>query len=116
MGSYFRPTRELLTHTYLGGRALGHIGLIVFDSAYAIISPTGANGSTLWTNPTDPGHALTLLDWGKAAQLRAGRHSWEEDILTHRTFSPVQQALKKQIITVFEPMNLDILNYKMVGR
>jgi hypothetical protein len=27
----------------------------------------------------------------------------------------VQQALKKQIITVFEPMYLDILNDTMVG-
>jgi hypothetical protein len=27
----------------------------------------------------------------------------------------VQQALKKQIISVFEPMYLDILNYNMVG-
>jgi hypothetical protein len=27
----------------------------------------------------------------------------------------VQQALKKQVISVFEPMYLDILNYNMVG-
>jgi hypothetical protein len=27
----------------------------------------------------------------------------------------VQQALKKQIISVFEPMYVDILNDKMVG-
>jgi hypothetical protein len=55
------------------------------------------------------------LDQGTAAQLRAVRKSWEEDILTYRTFNTVQQALKKQIITVFEPMYLEILNDKMVG-
>jgi hypothetical protein len=30
-------------------------------------------------------------------------------------FNTVQQALKKQIITIFEPMYLDILNEDMVG-
>jgi hypothetical protein len=30
-------------------------------------------------------------------------------------FNTMQQALKKQIITVFEPMYLDILNDDMVG-
>jgi hypothetical protein len=49
------------------------------------------------------------------AQFSAVRHSWEEAVLTYRTFNTVQQALKKQIITVFEPMYLDILNDDMVG-
>jgi hypothetical protein len=39
----------------------------------------------------------------------------EEAVLTFRTFISGQQALKKQIITVFEPMYLDILNDDMVG-
>jgi hypothetical protein len=34
---------------------------------------------------------------------------------TYRTYTSVQQALKKQIISVFEPMYLDILNDNMVG-
>jgi hypothetical protein len=36
-------------------------------------------------------------------------------VLTFRTYSIVQQALKKQSVTVFEPMYLDILNDDMVG-
>jgi hypothetical protein len=32
-----------------------------------------------------------------------------------RTYTSVQQALKKQIISVFEPMYLDVLNDYMVG-
>jgi hypothetical protein len=52
---------------------------------------------------------------GTAAQIGAARHIWEESVLTFRTFTSVQQTLKKQIITVFEPMHLDILNDEMVG-
>jgi hypothetical protein len=48
-------------------------------------------------------------------QRSAARHIWEEDVQTYRTCTSVQQALKKQIISVFEPMYLDILNDNMVG-
>jgi hypothetical protein len=88
--------------THLGGGALGHLGLIVSDASYAIIAPTGDNGSILWTNPTAPGYAPAVLDQGMSAQLSAIRHSCEEAVLTYRTFNMVQQALKKKIITVFE--------------
>jgi hypothetical protein len=39
----------------------------------------------------------------------------EEDVQTYRTYNSVQQALKKQIISVFETMYLEILNDNMVG-
>jgi hypothetical protein len=52
---------------------------------------------------------------GTAAQISDARHIWEEDVQTYRTCTSVQQALKKQIISVFEPMYLDILNDNMVG-
>jgi hypothetical protein len=55
------------------------------------------------------------MDQGTAAQISTARHYWEEDVLTFRTFNTVQQALKKQIITVFEPMYLGFLNDDMVG-
>jgi hypothetical protein len=55
------------------------------------------------------------VDQGTVAQLSAARQVWEEAVLTFRTFNTVQQALKKQIITVFEPMYLDIFNDDMVG-
>jgi hypothetical protein len=95
---------------HLGGGALGQLGLIFSDAAYDIIAPTGDNGPILWTNPTSQGRAPVVLDQGTASQLIAVRHSWEEAVLTYRTFNTVQQALKKQSITVFEPMYLGIFN------
>jgi hypothetical protein len=52
---------------------------------------------------------------GTAAQISAARHVWEEDVQTYQTYTSVQQALKKQIISVFKPMYLEILNDNMVG-
>jgi hypothetical protein len=66
------------------------------------------------TTPQVPGRALANTD-GTAAQISAARHIWEEDDQTYRTCTSVQQDLKKQIISVFEPMYLDILNDNMVG-
>jgi hypothetical protein len=39
----------------------------------------------------------------------------EEDAQTYQTYTSVQQALKKKIISLFEPMYLNILNDNMVG-
>jgi hypothetical protein len=100
--------------THLGGGTLGHLGLIISDASYAIISPTTGEEPTLWVTPQAPGRAPAETD-GTAAQLSAARHIWEEDVQTYRTCTSVQQALKKQIISVFEPMYLDILNENMVG-
>jgi hypothetical protein len=100
--------------THLGGGTLGHLGLIISDASYAMIAPTTAAGPTLWTTPQAPGRAPSNTD-GTAAQISAARHIWEEDVQTYRTSTSSQQALKKQIISVFEPMYLDILNDNMVG-
>jgi hypothetical protein len=100
--------------THLGGGTLGHLGLIISDASYAMIAPTTAAVPTLWTTPQAPGRAPANTD-RTAAQISAARHIWEEDIQTYRTCTSVQQALKKQIISVFEPMYLDILNDNMVG-
>jgi hypothetical protein len=56
-----------------------------------------------------------VITAGMAAQISAARHLWEENVHTFCTYNTVQQALKKEIITVFEPMYLDILNDDMVG-
>jgi hypothetical protein len=100
--------------THLGGGTLGHLGLIISDAFYAMIAPTTDAGPTLCISPQAPGRAPANTD-GTAAQISAARHVWEEDVQTYRTSTSVQQALKKQIISVFEPMYLDILNTKMVG-
>jgi hypothetical protein len=88
--------------TLLGGGTLGHLGLIISDASYDMIAPTTYAGPTLWTTPQAPGRAPANTDG-------------TEDVQTYRTYTSVQQALKKQIISVFEPMYLDILNDNMVG-
>jgi hypothetical protein len=84
--------------THLGGRTLGHLGLIISDTSYAMIAPTTDAGPILWTRPQAPPPANTD---GTAAQISAARHIGEEDIQTYPTCTSVQQALKKQIISVF---------------
>jgi hypothetical protein len=79
-----------------------------------MIAPETDAGPILWVSPTAPGRAPANTD-GTAAQISAARHIWEEDVQTYRTYKSVQQALKKQIISVFEPMHLDFLNDNMFG-
>jgi hypothetical protein len=100
--------------THLGGGTLGHLGLIISDVSYSNIAPPTADSPTLWETLSAPGRAPATMD-GTAAQISAARHVWEEDVQTYRTYTSVQQALKKQIISVFEPMYLEILNDNMVG-
>jgi hypothetical protein len=100
--------------THLGGGTLGYLGLIVSDSSYDMIAPATDYGPTLWVIPTAPGRAPSNTH-GTSAQIIAARHIREEDVQTYRTYTSVQQALKKQIISVFEPMYLDVFNDNMVG-
>jgi hypothetical protein len=79
-----------------------------------MIAPTTDDEPTLWITPQAPGRAPTTTD-GTAAQISAAHHIWEEDVQTYQTCTSFQQTLKKQIISVFEPMYLDIFNDKMVG-
>jgi hypothetical protein len=110
----FHQAKSQAIDTHLGGGTLGHLGLIISDASYATIAPTRNTGQTLWTTLQAPGRAPATRD-GTAAQISAARHIWEEDVQTYRTCTSVQQALKRQIISVFEPMYLDILNDNMVG-
>jgi hypothetical protein len=100
--------------THLGGGNLGHLGLIVSDASYAMIAPATDAAPTLWVSPTAPGRAPANTD-GTAAQISADHHIWEDDVQTYCTYTYVQQALKKQIISVIEPMYLDVLNDNMAG-
>jgi hypothetical protein len=100
--------------THMGGGTLGHLGLVVSDVSYAMIAPATDAGPTLWVSPTAPGRDPDNTD-DTASQISAACHIWEEGVKTYRTYTSVQQALKKQIISVFEPMYLDGLNENMVG-
>jgi hypothetical protein len=110
----FLQSNSRAIDTHLGGGTLGHLGLIISYASKAMISPTTNDEPTFWITPQAPGRAPAAMD-GTAAQISAARHIWEEDVQTYRTCTSVQQALKKQIISVFEPMYLDILNDNMVG-
>jgi hypothetical protein len=79
-----------------------------------VIAPATDTGPTLWANPTAPGRSPANTD-GTAAHISATRHIWEEDVQTYSTYTSVQKSLKKQIINVFEPMYLDVLDDDMVG-
>jgi hypothetical protein len=110
----FLQSNSRAIDTHLGGGTLGHLGLILLDASYAMIYPTTNDEPTLWITPQAPWRAPATTD-GTAAQISAARHIWEEDVQTYRTCTSVQKALKKQIISAFEPMYLDILNDNMVG-
>jgi hypothetical protein len=101
-------------NTHLGGGTLGHLGLIISDASYSNIAPPTDEEPTFWETPNAPGRAPATTD-GTSAQIIAARHIWEEDVQTYRTCTSIQQELKKQIIGVFEPMYLEILNDNMVG-
>jgi hypothetical protein len=90
------------------------LGLIISDVSYSNIAPPTAGEPTVWETPNAPWRATATTD-GTSSQISAGRHIWEEYVQTYRTCTSVQQALKKQIISVFEPMYLEILNDNMVG-
>jgi hypothetical protein len=113
-------TRKLLQansqaiNTHLCGGTLGHLGIIISDASYSLIDPVAADEPTLLIPPQAPGRAPATMN-GPSAQISADHHIWEEDVQTYLTCTSVQQALKKQIISVFEPMYLNILNEKMVG-
>jgi hypothetical protein len=99
--------------THLGGGTLGHLGLIIYDASYTMIAPTTDAGPTLCIIPQAPRRSPANTN-GTAADISAARHVWEEDVQTYHIYTSVQQALKKQIISVFEPMYLDVLNDNMV--
>jgi hypothetical protein len=77
-------------------------------------APATDAGPTLWVNPTAHGWDPANTD-DTAAQISAAHHIWEEDVQTYCTYTSVQQALKNQIISVFEPIYMDVLNENMVG-
>jgi hypothetical protein len=99
----FLQANSRAINTHLGGGTLGHLGLIISDTSYSNIAPPTDGEPTLWVTPNAPGRAPATTD-GAATQISAARHIWEEDVQTYQTCTSVQQALKKQIISVFEPM------------
>jgi hypothetical protein len=106
------PSKLMGNRHSLGWRHIGTLGIIISDAAYSMIAPTTDACPTLWTSPQAPGRAPSNTD-RTAAQVSAC-HIWEEDVHTYWTCTSVQWALKKQIISVFEPVYLEIFNDNML--
>jgi hypothetical protein len=96
--------------SHLGGSALGHLGIIVFIVTFTTVAHTHP-----WVNPESPGGAPNEIVGGTATALLVERHRWEEAVSIFRTWTTMEQALKKIIITAFEPTYLEIINNDMVG-
>jgi hypothetical protein len=82
--------RSIANH--LGGGAFGHLGVIISDAAYEMISPINA-----WENPEFPGRVPSAIQGGgTAAQISAAKHRWEEATAYFKTYNTVQSALKNK--------------------
>jgi hypothetical protein len=88
--------------SYPGGGALRHLGIIISIATCATVATTHP-----WVNPESPGGAPNEIAGGTTAALLAERHRREEAGSIFRTWSTVEQALKTQIITAFEPLYLE---------
>jgi hypothetical protein len=110
----FLQANSRAIYTHLGSGTLGHLSLIISDAYYAVIAPPTAEAPPFWVTPNAPGRAPATTD-GTAARISTARQLLEEDVQTYRTYTSVQQALKKKMISVLEPIYLYILNENMVG-
>jgi hypothetical protein len=66
-------------------------------------------------NPESLGGAPNKIVGGTTATLLVERHRWEEAVRIFKSWTTVEQAFKKQIITALEPLYLEIINNDMVG-
>jgi hypothetical protein len=63
--------------THLGGGAFGHLGVIISDIVYEVISLL-----TDWVNPPFRGRTPIVIEGGgRAAQISSNKHRWEEAIV-----------------------------------
>jgi hypothetical protein len=76
--------------SHLGVSALGHLGIIVSITNYTIAVPAHP-----WVNPEPPGGAPNEIVGGTAVALLAESHHWEEAVVIFRTWTNMEQALKK---------------------
>jgi hypothetical protein len=71
---------------------------------------------TAWENPKIPGRAPAAIEsGGTASHISAEKNNWEDPTTDFQNYNTVQSALKKQIITVIEPMYIGILDDDLVG-
>jgi hypothetical protein len=100
----------LSIESHLGGGARSHLGIIFLIATYATVAPAHPS-----VNPESLGGAPNEIDGGTSAVLLAERHHWEEAVIIFRTWTAVEQELKKISSRAFEPTYLEIINNDMVG-
>jgi hypothetical protein len=96
--------------SHLGNGTLGNLGITVSITACATIAPAHS-----WVNPESQGGAPNEIFGNTVDVLLAECHCWEESVIIFRTWTTMEQALKKQISKAFEPMYLKILKNDIVG-
>jgi hypothetical protein len=97
-----------------GGRHFSPLGPHRFRCSLLQHFSSNSRGTNILVNTKRPRAGTSNNGWN-IGPISAARHVWEEDVQTYRTCTSVQQALKKQIIGVFESMYLEILNDNMMG-
>jgi hypothetical protein len=93
---------------------LGHLGVIFSDVFYSNINPPTSEAYKLCETANAHRRSPATTD-GIAAEISEACNIWEEDVQTYHTCTSIQKVLKKQIISVFEPIYLEIINDNMVG-
>jgi hypothetical protein len=79
--------RSINTHPG-GGGSLGHMGLIVSVTVYAVdTADTAETADMSWQDPPNPGRGKTLVEGAKSHQINAVQHQWEEDYNTFKPFA-----------------------------
>jgi hypothetical protein len=97
--------------THLGGGAFGHLGVIISNVAYEMISRLNA-----WENPEFPGRAPTAIEGdGTAAQISVEKHLWEKATTVFKTYNTVQSALKNKSSRSLNQCTLRLLMMTLLG-
>jgi hypothetical protein len=60
--------------THLGGGTLGHLGLIISDSSYAMIAPPTNEEPTLWVTTKPPRAGTSNNGWNGGPKQRRSPH------------------------------------------
>ena len=83
-------------HTNLGGGNLGHLGLVLTDAQYALIS------TALFVRPTHPGPLLIVAGTtGPMSTVLKEQH--KETLRSFHEVHNVEKSLKQQIVAALEP-------------
>jgi hypothetical protein len=70
----FPQANSRAIETHLGGGTLGHLGLIISDASYAMISPAMDAGPKFWITPQSPRAGTSNNGWNIGSNQRHSPH------------------------------------------